>query len=285
MTTPVSTLKPPPTVRAVAPRYSVEGTKATEGHPRKKVLYWGEYFTGKTTYAKSFPGPFFIYFDPDSTTVQSHPTEIPCVYVTSKEMMEAVLQDVKNRRLTEVVRSFGPQWANYKVESVIVDSSTFQDRIIEEYLDANDVKGVNRWDSKKRLFQKSYADLCEGSEFKAGAEQYYIVVTAHDKVKRNDKGEVVDVTTCISGDFNKILPQYFDTIIFCEVQVSCTADGKALVDKAGAPMTKYLCRTAPPDKFRKCGARGLVKLPPVLENGAFYDELQKYWGQEAKESK
>jgi hypothetical protein len=284
MTTPAP-LKPPPPIRAIAPRYSVVGTKATEGHPRKKVLYWGEYFTGKTTYAKSFPGPFFIYFDPDSTTVQSHPTDIPCVYVTSKAMMDDVVRDVKNRKLTEVVRSFGPQWAEYKVESVILDSSTFQDRIIEEWLDANDVKGVNRWDQKKRAFQTAYADLCEGSEYKVGAEQYYVVVTAHEKVKRNDKGEVVDVTTCISGDFNKILPQYFDTIIFCEVTLATTQEGKALLNADGSPKTTYLCRTAPPDKFRKCGARGLVKLPPVLQNGAYFEELRKYWGDDTSKEK
>lgn len=282
MTTPAP-LKPAPIVKATTPRYSIVGTKAAEGHPRKKVLYWGEYFTGKTTYAKSFPGPFFIYFDPDSTTVQSHPTEIPCVYVNDVATMDAVVRDVRTHKLTEVVRSFGPQWADYRVESVIVDSSTFQDRVIEEWLDANDVKGVNRWDTKKRKFQTFYGDLCAGSEYKAGEEQYYVVCTAHEKVKRNDKGETVDVTTCISGDFNKILPQYFDTIIFCEVTLATTQDGKALLNADGSPKTTYLCRTAPPDKFRKCGARGVVKLPPVLQNGAFYNELQRYWSNDTKE--
>src|SRR3990167_6541295 len=162
MTTPVSTLKPPPTVRAVAPRYSLVGTKASEGHPRKKVLYWGMPFTGKTTYAKSFPNPFFIYFDPDATTIRSHPSDIPCVYVTTKAMMDALAQDVRHRRLTEVVRSFGGQWADYTVESVIVDSSTFQDKIIEEWLDATDAKGINRWDVKTRAFQGFYGGLCGG---------------------------------------------------------------------------------------------------------------------------
>lgn len=275
MTTP---LKPPPVVRAVAPKYSVVGTKASEGHPRKKILFWGEPFTGKTTYAKSFPNPFFIYFDPDSTTIRSHPTEIPCVYVTSKAMMDAVVRDVRDRKLTEVVRSFGPQWADYKVESVVLDSSTFQDSIIEEWLDATDVKGINRWDVKKHAYREFYSDLCAGAEFKAGAEQYWVIVTAHEAIKRDKEGDIIAVTTCITGGFDKILPQYMDTVIFCQVEVPANADGKAL-----ALPPRYICRTAPPDKYRKCGARGVVKLPPVLENGAFFSELQKFWGAEPKE--
>lgn len=275
MTTP---LKPPPVIKAVAPKYSVVGTKAAEGHPRKKCLYWGMPFTGKTNYAKSYPGPFFMYFDPDTTTLLSHPTEIPYVIVTSKAMMDALAADVRNRKLTEVVRSFGPQWADYTVQTVVIDSSTFQDKLIEEWLDDTDTKGINRWDIKSRTMHSFYGDICAGSTFKAGADQYYVVVTAHEAVKRDKEGNITEITTCISGNFRNALIQYMDTVIFCEVVVPSGADGKALATPA-----RYICRTSPPDKFRKCGARGIVKLPPVLENGAFYEVLQKFWSEDPKE--
>ncbi len=279
MTTPTP-LKPPPIVKATAPRYPVTGTKAAAGHPRKKVLYWGDPFTGKTNYAKSFPGPFFIYFDPDTTTLLGHPTEIPYVVVTSKKMMDDLAADVSNRKMTEIVRSFGPQWADYTVESVIVDSSTFQDKLIEEWLDSNDNKGINRWDLKSRTMHSFYNDLCSASVYKAGAEQYYIVVTAHQMIKRDKDGNITEITTYISGNFRNALIQYMDTIIFCEVEIPTGANGKSL----GLP-GKYVCRTSPPDKYRKCGARGLTKFPPTLDNGAFFNELQKYWSDDVTKEK
>lgn len=270
MTAPLAPAPPRPALPA-KPRYGVHGTKSAAGASRKKVLFWGLPFTGKTTYAKSFPGAFFIYFDPEMTTLLSDPTEIPYVVVNSKAVMDAVVADVKGRRLTEVVRSFGPQWADYTVETVIVDSSTFQDAIIEEWLDSQDSKGINRWDIKSRTFKRFYDDLVSGAEYKEGAEQYYVVVTAHEAVKKDKEGNVLKVTTCISGGFDDKLIQYMDTVIFCEVVVPATAEGKAI----GGP--KYIARTSPPDKWRKAGARGTTKFPPVLEAGAFFTELMKFW--------
>jgi hypothetical protein len=274
MTTP---LKPPPVIRAVAPKYTVVGTKAADQHPRKKVLYWGDPFTGKTNYAKSFPSPFFIYFDPDSTTLLSHPTEIPYVVVQSKAVMDALAADVRNRRMTEVVRGFGPQWANYTVQTVVVDSSTFQDKLVEEWLDDNENRGQNRWDLKSRAMHGFYGDVCAGSTHRDGAEQYYIVVTAHEAIKRDKDGNITEITTCISGNFRKDIIQYMDTVIFCGVQVPAGKDGVAI----GA--AQYVCRTQPPDKFRKCGARGLTKLPATLNEGAFFNVLEAYWNAATKE--
>lgn len=267
----------PPTPK---PRYTVRSSMSAHAdQPRPKVMHWGPPFAGKTQGALSYPGPFFIYFDPNVATLEKHPRAVPYVLVNDLNVQDALADDVSKRRMSAIAQSLG--FLDYKVETIIVDSSTFQSNKLDAWLQAKGVKGVNFWDTKKQTLRSFYMDLGEATAPLAGKEHYGLVVTAHEKVLKNEEGAVIAVTNQVTGGFGDELFQFMDVVLLFGLELQSAADGSLLKGKH----PQHVIYTQPPDKHRRSvgdriGGGRFGKLPPKLllpEGASLYQTLASHW--------
>ena len=250
----------PPPIRA---RYTIAQTGLPEGHAKRSTLLWGPSQTGKTHCAMTWPSPFFIYFDPDTQTLEGTASRVPFIHVPDLKTMEQIAEDVRHGRMTELVRTL-PGFEDYTVQTVVLDSASALGRMVDDEQKDNGVVGIPRWDAKKQQLHKIFLHLIAGSKWSAAREQYYLVVTAHEAEKTDSEGNVREVVTSISGKFGEELFQYFSDII--------------LTRRTSGQNPKFHARTSAPNAhYKSVGMRAINNPPPVLEQGATYPELARYW--------
>jgi len=259
------------------------------------VGLWGAGLSGKTTHAMSFPNPVVFNFDPTTTSITKQQKRVPFVQVRDTDQMFKLAQAAAQGELTALVRAaFPDEFADYVVETVITDSSTFQAAIVEEKLDtmtfasargADDTRA--RYQAKLVMMNKYYRLLKHARERAPNKESYMHVVTIHEKLQLSEKGDVVSIKADITGDYNRLIFQQNDANFFCELQLA-----EVLGDKSGkiAQNTRPtpVVRSVPHTKWHnvvndRVGGLGRYgQLPPIMHpppnsKGGLWSVLEEHW--------
>lgn len=280
---------------ALAAQLGLVSSHSETGRAGVKFGLWGAGLSGKTSHALSFPGTLVLNFDPTTSTLTGQPYAVPYIQVRDYRHMLALAVVAENRQLSDLVRTM-PGFADYRVRNLIIDSSTFQGHMIEEWLDtqtfaskrgADDTRA--RYQEKLRVLNRFGRSMDKAAEYRAGKEQYSIITTIHEKVQLDEKGNITNIKADISGDYNRLIFQHNDINLFCELVTNAASDGRAIANTRPTAVVW----TIPPTKWHnvvndRLGGKGRYKLlPPKMELRAdgpgLWPELCKHWGIDPEE--
>jgi len=284
-----------PAAVSLAARAAALGFADSHGDEARLELalgLWGAGLSGKTTHAASFPDPVFFNFDPTTASITRQKQRFPFIQVRSLEQMRQLAKAAAAKELTALVRTL-PGFAEYTVRTIVTDSSTFQASLIEEHLDTmtfttarGSDDGRARYQAKLVFLNEYYRLMKHAREFEKGKEQYMHVVTIHEKVTVNEKGEITGIKADITGDYNRLIFQQNDVNLFCSLDSDEVPGDKA--GKIVAGSRKAIVRSVPHTKFhgvvadRVGGLGRYKKLPPFVyppsnDQGGLWGLVEKSW--------
>lgn len=258
-----------------------------------KVCLWGDYGSLKTTYLLSFPGVFILNFDPQASTIQGQPFRVPYIQIRDYKHMLEVEKFVTARRMSELAQAVG--FDGYKVQTIGVDSSTFQGHMIAAECDRSDhttksgaFDGQKWYLDKLKLHNRWLMAMGDASKVLPGKEHYNIVTTAHEKIHYDEKGNIKAISAAIDGDAKTRIFGTQDINLYCEkVDNINEATGKVIQNTRPTPKVY----TAPHTKWHRpvldrIGIGGRYNVlprtiePPPLSEGGLWGELKRLWGME-----
>jgi hypothetical protein len=292
---PAPTAPAPVSLAARAAALGFRDSHCEEADLQLGIGLWGTYMCGKTTHAMSFPNPLVYNFDPNSASITKQNKRCPFVQVRTYKQMVALAQAAANHELTELVRALYPdEFGDYTVETLVTDSSTGQGNLVEEHLETLDFTtktgaydGNKKYDMKLLLLNQYYRQIQHARERVPGKESYMHVVTIHEKIRTDEKGNTLEINADITGRFGKLIFQQNDANFFCELQLP-----EVLGDKSGKVMQnaplKACVRSVPHTKWHagvgdRVGGLGRYgKLPPYLypppnDKGGLWSILEEHW--------
>jgi len=272
-----------------------------------KVGLWGDYGTLKTTYLLSFPGVFVLNFDQQTSTIRGQAFNVPYIQVRDFAHMKQLEQLIAQRQLTALVRTI-PGFEDYTVQTIGVDSSSSQGEMIAAECDRLMRQGtfstksgnddMQKWFAKKLALHNEWLKAVgEASQYLAGRDHYHVVTTMHEKIKWDERGNIVEVRAAIDGDIGRRIFGKQDANFYCEKD-SPIVEATGKVMRAGGELAspKPTVWTIPFDKWHKPvldrigrpGGRFKVLpasfTPPPIDQGGLWAALCEYWGIEDRES-
>ena len=251
-------------------------TPPTPNKGRKSVLYWGPEKTGKTFLALTWPNPLMIQLDHNWATLQGHPG-VPVIAPGSvRDLTTNILPAIRNRQLTELVRSKLEGFSEYTVETIIIDSYTALDGIHQEELTGAGKMEFSHWATHKRMYEQLTQGCASATKTLASqpGETYNFIATVHETIDKDEEsGRVLAIWPSVDGSFKKSMRQYFDAVLI--------TDFKLEKQPKGPPKGNFFVHTSPPDSFRKCGIGGKgLKFPAHCQGD--YTSLMKHWAPREK---
>lgn len=269
-------LAPAKTVKASLPSLPIL-PKTRAASNKIRALYWGESGTGKTHYALTWPGVFYVLCDRTDETYQKLKNLPPHVHVKSWGGFQQIINAVKKRQLTEIVRQT-EGYEDYKVQTVVIDSWTSLGEILELEMSQSPDQPLSQreWGAYRNRLTDVAIVLSESAtinERDPEAESYHIVGIAHERVLLRDTKEggtkIDKVTMSIPGQFAERLPGYQGVLLITDRKI---VNGKA----------HYYCHTIQKDHHRKAfdrfGGGRFNVLPPEVDGS--FQSLAKAWGME-----
>lgn len=239
--------------------------------PRVSVLYEGDPFSYKTTYAASWPNLVAISFDPNIGALGRAgvrviiPGELPDgrTMPPCKHVEDFVLPAIKNREIDAT--------------TIAIDSLTYMSKAKQQELGIQGRQGEGaKWAAHHDFFQRFMTTLTDA--VKLG--HYHVVCTVHETDKTSDQGTLISTRPSLPGMLRDTIAGFFEVVLLCEVV------GETIVTPGTPPKSerRQISRvyTRSPDNFRVCGDRyrgpGRDRpLPPILDDGS-YATLAKHWG-------
>ena len=242
--------------------------------PRRAIAFFGDYDTGKTFAAFSFPDPFALYFDTNLSTVAKFP-DVPFTTPLSwREVEETWIPALNNRRVSELVGK--------KVQTVIVDSVSFLNAARME-----DLSRSGKMAMENLQWSELHANITQllragGNATKPhptlkDAETYHFVCTVHMRTQTDKKGQVIKVAPLIDGQAREQFFSFFDAVLVTDSQ---TVPRSVVVEEGKPPKVLYekqrFAWTVDPNQFTKT-KNHIGPIPPRLAPFT-YDVLAAHWG-------
>jgi len=244
--------------------------------------------THNSWFACSWPNPFVILFDPGSATHDR--LNVPYAAVSGWAEVERYwLRALEQRRISELVQSIEDEagnhpYADYKVETLVLDSLTFlvDDNLLE--LGGGGAKDVGQqgWDtyySRVLRFLNAARRCARPEPRNPNAETYHLVATVHENVATTgEHGEYQEVKNAIQGKMNG--------------RIAAFLDGHYLTERVvKGDIIEYFIRTKPSRRqiagrgkevitvTRDCKGDTIIgsdKMPTRLPNN--YEAFARAWG-------
>jgi hypothetical protein len=243
---------------------------------KRSILLVGPPGSGKTYFWLTCPSPFGIIFDRNMGTLMNE-LGIPYVIPESvRQYKTEILPAVQNRKLTELVREIDG-FEDYTVQTVVEDSGTSKGYFIRDSLTDNDKRVMERdlWQDYLGTYRTSTHVMTGATRPMPSSpdrECYNYILTCHEKIVTDEKGNVVDITTMLEGQYKTGILQEFDCVFVTEAKSKSSPEGGRSV--------RWQMWTVPPDKHRtvldRVGGKRYNTLPPKVPND--YNELAKLWG-------
>lgn len=177
-----------------------------------KVLIYGGSGTGKTTFAGTFPKPYFFDFDGGMLTLKGKDVEYD-TYVDKNPAGRPTAWSDFEAKITSLYEAGRDQ---FPYESVIIDSMTTLQECCMRYIQYN-----NRSASKMPTLQEwgMLIDKLQDTLYKVTSLDCNVVVTAHEQVIQDDLTSEILVLPLISGKkLPDRLPLWFDEVYHARVE-------------------------------------------------------------------
>lgn len=288
------TLQPPnqapkPTATTTLP-CPIVSSHGEEGNGLPVIGLIGDNFCGKTTAALSFPGVFFFNFG-NASTLQGHSSPVPHAQISKSSEMLAMAEYVKAHRMTEVVRQIAG-FEDYTVKTIVVDATTDMSQMLDLEISSAAKLERDEWSVKLNIENKFINKLIEGTRYRKGLEQYYLVLISHFKPVYGDaggkKGVLLEYRHDISGSFYRSIKGLYDICLEMRADQETTADGSGNAIRSKRPkhsvwsVPSHSLKTFIGDRF---GGRGqskgrFGKLPTEIQipdGVGLFSLLEKHW--------
>lgn len=224
-----------------------------------KVFVTGDYGTGKSVFASTFPQPGFVFnFDKKISVYRGGEfdyTEYP-ISAPGWNQFKA-----DHKEVTELVKAG-------KYKTVIYDStSAMQDIAMEQAL----MLDPKRSETGGPIWNVHYMmvrNLLEGELRKAISLPCNIVVIAHLETKKDEKGNIISIDPMLTGQLSVRIPGYFDEV-YCSFSRVVSENGKS--------STKYFLRTVTQGLYKaRSGLSGKWRLLPDIIPNSYNDVFAAY---------
>jgi phage nucleotide-binding protein len=188
-----------------------------------KVLVWGPYMTGKTTFAGTAPKPFF--FDLDKKMLPLAGKEIEYETFVGNNAWNSLLKKLKEVSERE------------DIETIVIDSlSSLQDLLMGNIQRINNSLDrppqIQEYGQFMVLMRQFLSDLTSIPK--------HIIVTAHEQMIQDETTQEIFITPLIYGkQFPGRIGMWFDEVYHMEVET--TRDGKTTYKVRTHPYRKYKC--------------------------------------------
>jgi len=192
-----------------------------------KVLAYGVSGTGKTTFASTFPKPFFIDFDQGMLSLRGKDVSyVSCTDIVRNGVLVSHGCDEADKAFDEVLES--PDF-----NTIIVDSiTTYQASMLEKVLKTNNktIPGILEYGLRIKALQNLFMKL--------RAVPKHVVIIAHEQVVKDELLGGVLIQPLVSGDkLPQQLPLYFDEVYRFVVRQTTKKLEYVMFTKAGTNFT------------------------------------------------
>jgi hypothetical protein len=248
-------------------------TSNTLTHPRRAIGFFGDYDTGKTFAALSFPDPFVLYFDTNLSTLSKYPNVPFTTPLSWREMEEHWIPAIQSRRLSELV--------GRKVQTLIVDSVSFLNASRMEDLSRSGKMAMEnlQWSELQANLTgllRAGGNATKPHPMRPGDETYHFVCTVHMRTQLDKKGTIIKVAPLIDGQTRDQFFSFFDAVLVTDSQ---TVPRSVEIEKGKPPKTVYekqrFAWTVDPNAYTKT-KNHIGPIPPRLAPFT-YDVLAAHW--------
>jgi hypothetical protein len=248
-----------------------------------QLLVFGESGTGKTTFAASFPKPFFLDFDKGVLSLAGREE----VYSESFKAASYGSMDEAGRQLSpqaefarfqKTVRDLIPHIKAGEIQTIVLDSiTTYADLCLNYVLET----GMTSKDKSNRLGQQpGIADWgMQMSIIKSTMNQLFalpchFVATAHEQFEKDELTGALKGTPLATGKLAAQLPLWFDEVYRSNIQGQGTQARYVLSTKGSQG---WVGKSRLDGLLKNCGKEGLPNPigPDYTKISSFVEEAQK----------
>lgn len=267
----MTTASPPPKPLTAKVRPIIQ-TSASIIHKRRAISLMGDYDTGKSFSALTFPDPFVLYFDTNLSTLAKFENVPFTTPLSWREVEEHWIPALRERRLSE--------FAGKKIQTFIVDSISFLNASRMENLSSRGKMAMEnlQWSElQANLTQllRAAGDATKPHPMRPDAETYHFVATCHIRLQLDKKGAPLKTIPLIDGQTKDQFYSFFDAVLITDSQ---TVPRSVEVETGKPPRTVYekqrFAWTVDPNPYTK-SKNHIGPIPPrVIPT---YDVLAAHW--------